>query len=187
MKTEITLDAIRSIIAEEIRRFAEEQAAAKAARPKARIELTAEEAAKYMTVDEVAAVTGYGVPSLRSMAAKKMTPEVFPLLPVKVGVRSLYERDAVMASAKAQQFVEQANGFIATPKVLPPTQIIEQPSATATGAAIQNAINAAEHKMRAAKKATAPAKKATAPAAKKAAVKAPAAKKAPAKKVAAKR
>ncbi|BAO89007.1 hypothetical protein [Caballeronia cordobensis] len=169
MIDESSLNAIRRIVAEEIHRYAEEVAAAQAARPKARAELTAEEAARYMTVDEVAAVTGYGVPSLRSMASKKMKPEAFPILPIKFGVRSLYDRAEVMASPKAQEFINGATGFIATPKEpLPPTQIIEQPSVTSTGAAIQNAINAAKP---AAKKA--PALKS-----------APAAKKTPAKKVA---
>lgn len=192
MLDESSLNAIRSIIAEEIRRYAEEQAAAKTARPKARVELSAEEAAQYMTVDEVAAVTGYGVPSLRSMASKKMKPEAFPILPVKVGLRSLYVRADVLASAKTQQFAEQANGFIATPKQLPPTQTIDvtPEPAGALGATNQNAIAAA--KKPAAKKAatTTAAKKAPAPAGKKApaAKKAPvAAKKAPAAKKAAAR
>ncbi|WP_176572796.1 hypothetical protein [Paraburkholderia terrae] len=192
MKIEITLDAIRTIVAEEIHRFAEEQAAAKAARPKQRVELTAEEAAQYMTVEEVSAVTGYTVGSLRSMGSKGFTPAAFPILPVRVGLRSLYVRDDVMATPKAQQFPDtsaapianganQMAGFVATPKTLPPTQTIDvtPEPAGALGAMIQNAISAAVKKP-AAKKATV---KAPAPAAKKAAPTkqiAPAAKKAPA-------
>ncbi|KAK48365.1 hypothetical protein BG58_33005 [Caballeronia jiangsuensis] len=174
MLDESSLNTIRSIVAEEIRRYAEEQAIAKAARPKARAELSAEEAAQYMTVDEVAAVTGYGVPSLRSMASKKFAPAGFPILPVKVGLRSLYVRADVLASAKAQQFAEQADGFIATPKQMPPTQTIDvtPEPAGALGATIQNAIAAA--KKPATKKA--PATKQAAPVAAK---KTPAAKKAP--------
>ncbi|WP_250477640.1 MULTISPECIES: helix-turn-helix domain-containing protein [unclassified Caballeronia] len=192
---DVTLNAIRSIVAEEIRRYAEEQAAAKAARPKQSLRLTAEEAAQYMTIDEVAAVTGYGVPSLRSMASKKMTPTAFSILPVKVGTRSLYNRADVLASPKAQQF----GGFIATPKELPPTQTMlvdgKGDAIGAIGASIQNAIDAAVKKPTAKKAAatktvatkSAPAAKKAAPVAKKAPAKkaAPAAKKAPARKKAA--
>ncbi|MDR5790265.1 hypothetical protein P9281_27345 [Caballeronia sp. LP003] len=180
MIEELSLNAIRRIVAEEIRRYAEEQAAAKAARPKARVELTAEEAKQYLTVDEVSAVTGYGVPSLRSMAAKKIAPKAFPILPERVGVRSLYNREAVMASPKAQQHAGQTNGFIATPKNVESLEVktIDVKDAGAIGATIQNAISAAVNKPAAKKAASVkPAAKKAAPAAKKAT----AAKKVPAK------